>query len=74
MDTFFWYWEFSALCDLDGDSRAVAGLLGDVFDLFDDIVALEDFAEDDVLAIEMAVQELALVPYGIEGWLTLGWR
>jgi hypothetical protein len=56
VDTFFWYWEFSALCDLDGDSRAVAGLLGDVFDLLDDVVTLQDFAEDDVLAIEMAVQ------------------
>ena len=56
MDTFFWYREFSALCDLDGFDGFVPWCLGHSLDLLDDVIALEDFAEHDVLAVEMAVQ------------------
>lgn len=55
MDTFFWYWEFSALCDLDCELWLVSWVLWDVLDLLDDLVALEDFSEDDVLAIKMTI-------------------
>jgi len=54
VDTFFWYGKLAALCDLDGDLGLVASLLH-VLDLRHDFVALEDFAEHDVLAIKMTV-------------------
>ena len=52
MDTFFWYGELAALCDLDGDLGLIARLLH-VLDLLHDFVALEDLAEHDMLAVEM---------------------
>lgn len=53
MDTFFWYGELAALCDLDGDLGLVARLRH-VLNLRHDFVALENLAEYDVLAVEMA--------------------
>jgi hypothetical protein len=53
VDTFFWYGELAALCDLDVDLGLVADLLH-VLDLLHDFVALEDFAEYNVLAVKMA--------------------
>ena len=53
MDTFFWYWQLAALCDLDRFRGLVSLSLGDVFDLLDDFVAFHDFAEHYVLAVEM---------------------
>ena len=55
MDTFFWYGKLATLGDLDGFDGSVTSSFGDVLDSLNDFVALEDFAEDDVLAIEMAV-------------------
>lgn len=52
MNTFLWYLELSALGNLDSLDGLVTGSLGDILDLFDDLVALEDLAEDDVAAIE----------------------
>lgn len=54
VNTFRWDLELSALGNLDRLDRLVAGSLGDVLDLLDDIVALEDLAEDDVAAVEPA--------------------
>ena len=64
MDTFFWYWQLSALCDLDGFDGLVALALGHSLDRLDDFVAFEDFAEYDVLAVEMAIPQLALICEG----------
>lgn len=46
--------QFAALGDLHGLLGSIPGLLVEVLDLIDDLVALEDFAEDDVAAIEPA--------------------
>jgi len=54
VNTFRWHLELSALGNLDSLGRLVARALGDVLDLRDDLVALEDLAEDDVAAIEPA--------------------
>lgn len=51
--------ELSALHDLDIHIRLVGTVLREVLNLVDDIVALEDFAEDDVLAIEPTGRPLA---------------
>lgn len=50
--TFFGNLKLAALGDLDSILRLVAGVLGDVLDLVHDVVAFEDFAEDDVPAVE----------------------
>lgn len=55
MNTFFGHWQFSALDDLDCLLGLVAGELLDILNLLDNLVALEDLAEDDVLAIQPAV-------------------
>lgn len=54
VDTFFGHRKLPALDDLDRLLGLVAGVLVDVLDLLDDVVPLEDLAEDDVLAIEPA--------------------
>jgi hypothetical protein len=46
--------QLTALDNLHGLRGSIAGTLGDVFDLFNDIVALKDLAEHDVPAIEPA--------------------
>jgi len=50
--TFFRHLELAALGDLDRLGRLVARALGHVLDLVDDLEALEDLAEDNVLAVE----------------------
>lgn len=55
MDTFFWYWQLAALGDFDGLDGLVSCSLGHIFDLLDDFVALEDFAEYDVFAVEVTM-------------------
>lgn len=47
--------QLAALGDLDGLDGLVAGTGWGVLDLLNDIVALEDLAEDDVAAIEPTV-------------------
>jgi len=54
VDTFFWNLELAALGDLDGIGWLVARGLGRILDLLDNLVALENLAEDDVAAIEPA--------------------
>ena len=54
MDTFFWNWEFATLDDLHWGSWLVSWVLWDVFNLLDNIVALEDFTEDNVSTVEVA--------------------
>jgi hypothetical protein len=50
--TFFGHFKLAALGDLDCLGRLVARGLGHVLDLVDDLEALEDLTEDDVLAVE----------------------
>ena len=55
--------ELTALHDLDDLLGLVTGSLGNVLNLVDDIVSLEDFSENDVAAIEPSVQSWsAFVP------------
>jgi hypothetical protein len=54
VNTFRWDLELSALGNLDCLDRLVAGTLGDVLDLVNDIIALKDLAEDNVAAVEPA--------------------
>ena len=54
VNTFRWDLELPALGNLDRLRGLVARSLRDILDLVDDLVALEDFAEDDVAAIEPA--------------------
>jgi hypothetical protein len=54
MNTFLGHLELSALGHLDRLNRFVAGALGHVLDLVDNLVSLENLAEDDVAAIEPA--------------------
>jgi len=51
--------QLAALDNLDRLLRLVAGLSLDVLDLVDNVVALEDLAEDDVTAIEPPLYGLA---------------
>lgn len=51
-NTFFGDFELSRLGNLDGLRRLIARALGAVLDLLNDVVALEDLAEDDVLAVQ----------------------
>jgi len=50
--TFFGHLELAALGDLDCLRRLVARALGHVLDLVDDLEALEDLTEDNVLSVE----------------------
>lgn len=54
MYTFLGDIELAALGDLDSLDGFVAGAFGRVFNLVDDFVAFEDFAEDDVAVVEPA--------------------
>jgi hypothetical protein len=54
MYTFLGDLQLSALSDLDRLDRLVARTLGHVLNLVDDFVALEDFTENDVAAVEPA--------------------
>lgn len=55
MDTFFWYWQLPTLCNLDWLDWSVSWCLGHVFDLLDDVVALEDLAENNMLSVKMSI-------------------
>lgn len=52
VNTFFGNRKLSAVGDLDSLDRFVAGALVDALDLLDDVVTLENLAEDDVAAIQ----------------------
>jgi hypothetical protein len=54
VNTFRWHLELSALGDLDRLDGLVARSLGHVLDLLDNVVSLEDLAEDNVAAVEPA--------------------
>jgi hypothetical protein len=58
VDTFWGNLQLAALGDLDRLNGLVAWCGLSLLDLLDDLVALEDLAEDDVTAIEPAVQLL----------------
>lgn len=58
MNTFFGHLQLAALGDLDGDLGLVAGVLVGVLDLVDNFVALQDLAEDDVLAVQPAMRSV----------------
>lgn len=55
MNTFGRNRQLAALGNPDFHLGTVAGASWSVFDLFNDIVALENFAEDDVSAIEPSI-------------------
>jgi len=57
VDTFLWYFQLTTLHDLDGLRRFVAGALGHILDLLDDVVAFKHFTKDNMTAIEPAVTE-----------------
>ncbi len=52
VDTFLWDLQLSALDNLDSYSGFIVGALLHIFNGFDNVIAFEDFAEDDVTAIE----------------------
>lgn len=54
MNTFFGHRQLPALDDLHRLLGLVARVLVDILDLLDNVVALEDLAEDNVLAIQPA--------------------
>lgn len=54
MNTFFGHRKLPALGDLHRLLGLVAGVLLDILDLLDNVVALEDLAKDNVLAIQPA--------------------
>lgn len=54
--TFGRHFQFAALGNGHLLDRLILRPLGDVLDLVDDLVALKDFAEDNVLAIKPAIQ------------------
>jgi hypothetical protein len=56
MQTFFWNWQLAALGDLDSLLWFVASALGDVLDLLDDIVSLQNLTEDNMFSIEPAIE------------------
>jgi hypothetical protein len=60
VDTFFWYWQLSTLCDLDCLDWLVSGCLWHILDLLDDFVALEDFTENDVFAVKVTVRMISI--------------
>ena len=54
MYTFFWHLKLAGFGDLDCLGRLVARPLGHIFNLVHNVVALENFAEDDMTPIEPA--------------------
>jgi hypothetical protein len=58
VDTFFWYGKFTTLCDLHWFAWLVSWALWHILDELDDFVSFQDFTEDNVLAIEVAMQLL----------------
>lgn len=62
MDTFGRDLKLARLDNLDGLNRLVAGGLLDVLDLVNDLVTLENLAENDVLAIEPTAMWCQFIP------------
>lgn len=65
VNTFFRYWQLSALCNLDEFGGLVSWCLGHLLDLLDDLVSLKDFTENDMLPVEMALKIISIVSGGI---------
>lgn len=63
MDTFIGDGQLAGLGDLDRFDGAIARLSLGLLDLLDDIVALDDLAEDDVTAIEPPAGPLLVSRY-----------
>jgi len=64
VDTFFWNWELATLYDRDCDRWLISWVLLDVLNLLDNVIALEDFAKDNVSTIKVTVISLAFdFPY-----------
>lgn len=59
MDTFWGHLQLAALGDLDWLNGLVAWLGLNILNLLDNVIALEDLAEDDVAAIEPAVSNIS---------------
>lgn len=57
MNTFFGHRQLPALDDLDRLLGLVARVLLDILDLLDNVIALEDLAEDNVLAVQPATNK-----------------
>jgi hypothetical protein len=55
VDTFFWDWDLATLSDGHSGCWLVSWVLWDVLNLLDNVVALEDFAEDNVSAVKVTV-------------------
>ena len=56
MDTFFWHRQLATLGDLDGALWLVSLTLWNVLNGLNDFITLENFAEDNVLAVEMSAK------------------
>ena len=54
VNTFSWHLQLSALHDLDWFCGSIPRSLGNIFNHFHDVVALEHFAKDDMTTIEPA--------------------
>ncbi len=63
VNTFWGHRKLSALRNLNRLHRLVARRLLDILDLVDDVVALQDFAEDDVASVQPTVGEKGQVSY-----------
>ena len=60
--TFFWHRQFPRLCNLDGLDRLVSRAFLHIFNLLNDIVAFQNFSEDDMLSIQPSNVELVQSP------------
>jgi len=64
VDTFFWNWELATPYARDCDRWLISWVLLDVLNLLDNVIALEDFAKDNVSTIKVTVISLAFdFPY-----------
>ena len=54
VNTFRWHVEFSTFDDRDRLRWLVSSALGDILNLFDNIIALQDLAKNDMAPIEPA--------------------
>ena len=50
--TFFWHRQLPRLCNLDRLDRLVSRAFRHIFNLLNDIVAFQNFSEDDMLSIQ----------------------
>jgi hypothetical protein len=59
VDTFFWHRQFPALDDFDRLAGLISWSLGNCLNCLDNLVTLENLAENNVLAIEMTTFQSA---------------